>query len=473
MSDAAIADGAAMTAEAIAADVRSRRRSARDVAAAALERIAQRDRGLNCFTLVRRDDALSEAAKLDARIAAGADPGPLAGVPFAAKNLFDVAGVTTVAGAKIEAEGAPATRDATAVAALRRAGAILVGVTNMDEYAYGFSTENTHHGPTRNPHDPTRIAGGSSGGSAAAVAAGLVPLSLGTDTNGSIRVPAALCGIFGFKPTFGRVSRAGVFPLASSFDHVGPFARSVADLALAFDAIQGPDPTDQVCAERQAEPCVVELQRGVAGVRIAVAGGHFSALASAESLDAVARVAAALDVTTRVTLPEAHRARAAAMIITAVEAADLHLSDLRMRAKDFDPMTRPRLLATALVPAAAYAHAQRFRAWYRARVAEVFRDVDVLLAPTTPYPAPPIGAPSTTTVDGVLVSTRSHLGVFTQPLSFIGLPVISVPIVTPGALPLGVQLVAAPFRESALFRVAAKLESDGVAVAPVVSRPPD
>src|SRR5207249_3161711 len=367
MSDAAMADGAAMTAEAIAADVRSRRRSARDVAAAALERIAQRDRGLNCFTLVRRDDALSEAAKLDARIAAGADPGPLAGVPFAAKNLFDVAGVTTVAGAKIEAEGAPATRDATAVAALRRAGAILVGVTNMDEYAYGFSTENTHHGPTRNPHDPPRLPGGPSGGPAAA----------------------------------------------------------------------------------------------------------FPALARPEALEAGDRVAAAHDVTARATLPEAHRAGAAAVIITAVEDADLHLSDLRMRAKDFDPMTRPRLLATALVPAAAYAHAQRFRAWYRARVAEIFSHVDVLLAPTTPYPAPPIGAPSTTTVDGVLVSTRSHLGVFTQPLSFIGLPVISVPVVTPGALPLGVQLVAAPFCESALFRVAAKLESDGVAVAPVVSRPPD
>jgi Asp-tRNA(Asn)/Glu-tRNA(Gln) amidotransferase A subunit family amidase len=165
-------------------------------------------------------------------------------------------------------------------------------------------------------------------------------------------------------------------------------------------------------------------------------------------------------------LPEAHRARAAAMIITAVEAADLHLSDLRTRAKDFDPVTRPRLLATTLVPAAAYAHAQRFRTWYRARVAEIFRGVDVLLAPTTPYPAPLIGAPTMTTIGGVEVSTRSHLGVFTQPLSFIGLPVISVPLVAPGALPLGVQLVAAPFRESVLFRVAARLEADGIIAAP-------
>src|SRR2546427_9071709 len=191
----------------------------------------------------------------------------------------------------------------------------------MDEYAYGFSTENTHHGPTRNPHDPTRIAGGSSGGSAAAVAAGLVPLSLGTATNGSIRVPAALCGIFGLKPTFGRVSRAGVFPLASSFDHVGPFARSVADLALVFDAIQGPDPTDQVCAERQAEPCVAELQRGVAGGGVAIAGGHFSAPARAQTLHAPARGAAAPHLATTGPPPRAPPGPPPPVIITAPRGA--------------------------------------------------------------------------------------------------------------------------------------------------------
>ena len=453
---------------AIAAVVRARGVSARDVTAAALDRIAQRDGALNCFTLVRRDAALAEADAIDTRIAAGDDPGPLAGVPFAVKNLFDVAGVTTLAGAKINAERAPAPRDATAVAALRRAGAILVGATNMDEYAYGFSTENTHYGPTRNPHDPTRIVGGSSGGSAAAVAGGLVALSLGTDTNGSIRVPAGLCGIFGLKPTFGRVSRAGVAPLAPSFDHAGPFARTVADLATAFDALQGPDVDDPVCTDRPPEPCVPELGHDISGLRIAVAGGHFAGLLSDESRAAVARVAAALGVITEVTLPEAHRARAAAMVITAVEGSNVHLANLRTRAKDFDPMTRERFLAGALVPATLYTQAQRFRAWYRARVAETFRNVDVLLAPTTPYPAPAIGAPRTSRVDGVEVLTRPHLGVFTQPLSFIGLPVISVPVVVaPGALPLGVQLVAAPFREALLFRVASRLEADGVIAAPV------
>ena len=389
-------------------------------------------------------------------------------MPFAAKNLFDIAGVTTLAGSKINADNAPATRDATAVARLRTAGAVLVGALNMDEYAYGFSTENTHYGPTRNPHDPSRIAGGSSGGSAAAVAADLVPLSLGTDTNGSIRVPAALCGVFGLKPTFGRVSRAGVVPLAWSFDHVGPFARRVADLAAAFDAIAGPDARDPACATRPATACTDALEQEVDGLRIAVLVGHFAQLTTDEALAAVARVARALGVRREVTLVEPERARAAAQVITACEAAAYHLDNLRSRAGDFDPMTRDRLLAATLLPATYYLRAQRFREWFRARAADVFRHADVLLAPTTPWPAPAIGAPWTTRIGGTEVFTRGHLGVFTQPLSFIGLPAMSVPVVAAGALPVGVQLVAAPFNEAALFRVAARLEAEEVVSAPVV-----
>ena len=453
----------------IADEVHSRRTSARAVVAAALDRIAARDAALNCFTAVLRDAALAEAERIDRLTAAGGDPGPLAGVPFAVKNLFDVAGVTTLAGSRINRERPPAERDAAAVAALRRAGAVLVGCLNMDEYAFGFTTENTHYGPTRNPHDPTRIAGGSSGGSAAAVAAGLVPLSLGSDTNGSIRVPAALCGVFGLKPTYGRVSRAGVVLFAASFDHVRPFARSVRDLAVAFDALQGPDPADPVCAERPAELCAGELGRGIAGLRIGVADGHFARLAEPASLEAVERVARAPGANRRVTIPEANRARFAAMVITSSEGAHYHLETLKRRAGDFDPRTRDRFRAGALIPASHYFHAQRFRAWFKERVREVFRDVDVVLAPTTPFPAPRIGAPPTTTVAGVEVPMRAHLGVFTQPLSCIGLPVISAPIAEPGPLPLGVQLVAAPFMEAALFRVAARLEQDGVVTAPLAS----
>jgi len=451
----------------IAAAVRARRVSARDVAAAALARIAGRNAALNCFTHVRPDEALEEAARIDARVEAGEDVGPLAGVPFAVKNLLDVRGVTTLAGSKIFAERPPAARDATAVAALRRAGAVLVGTLSMDEFAFGFTTENPHYGPTRNPHDLARVPGGSSGGSAAAVAAGLVPLALGSDTNGSIRVPAAFCGIFGLKPTYGRVSRAGAALFAASLDHVGPFARSVADLAAAFDAIQGPDTRDPVASDAPVVPCAPHVGRDVEGLRLAVAGGHFARNAEPEALDAVRKVAKALRIRREVELPESHRARAAAMVITAVEGANLHFPDLKARAKDFDPLTRDRFLAGALLPASVYVQAQRFRAWYRARVAEIFREIDVLLTPTAPWPAPLIGAPRTRRVDDAEVIVRAHSGVFTQPLSFVGLPAMSVPLAAPGVLPLGIQLVAAPFGEPMLFRVAAHLERDGLVSAPL------
>ncbi len=200
-------------ATALSLDVRTRKRSAREVTVAALETIRRQDSNLNCFTMVLETEALAQADAIDGRIATGDDPGPLAGVPFAVKNLFDISGQTTIAGSKIHAEKPAADRDATVVERLKGAGAVLLGALNMDEYAYGFTTENTHYGPTRNPHDLTRVAGGSSGGSAAAVAAGMVPLTVGSDTNGSIRVPAALCGVYGLKPTYGRISRAGAFLL--------------------------------------------------------------------------------------------------------------------------------------------------------------------------------------------------------------------------------------------------------------------
>ncbi len=448
----------------VAEAVRARRATAAEVAERALARIA-RDPALNCFTAVVADRARRDAAAVDAALARGEDPGPLAGVPVAVKNLFDVEGLTTLAGSRINAERPPAARDAACVAALRRAGAVLVGALNMDEYAFGFTTQNTHYGPTRNPHDRDRVAGGSSGGSGAAVAAGLVPLALGSDTNGSIRVPAALCGVFGLKPTYGRVSRRGAALFAGSFDHVGPLTRSTRDLAAVFDVMQGPDPADPAASRRPAEPVGERWKQGIAGLRIAVAGDHFARGGEPEALASVAEVARALGARETVTLPEPHRARAAALIITSAEGAQLHLPDLRTRPDDFDPMTRDRFLAGALIPASAYVAAQRFRAWYRAAVRRLFNQVDVLLAPTTPYPAPRIGQEHVM-VAGREVPARTTLGLYTQPLSFIGLPVISVPMVrAPGLLPLGVQLVAAPFHEAALLRVAAHLEAEGVVTA--------
>ena len=444
---------------AIAAMVRSGATSAAAVAEAALARIALRNPVLNAFTTITAERALNDARGVDAKLARGEDPGPLAGVPFAVKDLFDIAAVVTRAGSKIDAEGAPAAADATLVRRLAEAGAVLVGALNMDEYAYGFTTENSHYGPTHNPHDPARIAGGSSGGSAAAVAAGLVPLALGSDTNGSIRVPASLCGVFGLKPTYGRLGRGGARLFSASLDHVGPFARSASDLAGAYDALQGRDPHDPVCAGRPAEASLPLLGSGADGLRIAVAGGHFAS--SGTAAEAMAIAAEALGAGRVVEVPEAARARAAAFVITASEGANLHLMDLRKRPGDFDPSTRDRFLAGALVPAAWVIQAQRFRRWYRERVLALFDDVDILLAPATPCTAPLIGQ-ETIEIDGATVSARPYLGVYTQPLSFIGLPIVAAPLRPGGGLPIGVQIIAAPWREADALRVAAALERAGV-----------
>lgn len=447
----------AKDAVAIATAVRRGEITAKAVIESCLEDIAARDAALNCFTRVTSETALEDAARIDSLIARGEEPGCLAGVPFAVKNLFDIAGITTLAGSKINAENPPATQDATAIAKLKQAGAILVGALNMDEYAYGFVTENSHYGTTRNPHDPTRIAGGSSGGSAAAVASGLLPLTLGSDTNGSIRVPAALCGVLGLKPTYGRLSRAGAFLFSTSLDCIGPFARSVRDLATSFDLLQGPDPRDRVCTLHPPEPCLPQLNLGIEGLRVAIADGYFARGAEPEVLEALQLVAEALEAKQTVTLPEADRARAAAYVITASEGSNLHLANLRSRPQDFDPATRDRFLAGALIPATWYIQAQRFRSWFRDRLSEIFQSVDIILAPTTPCVAPLLGQEKMA-IAGEEVLVRPNLGLFTQPLSFIGLPVLSFPIPHSQALPSGVQIVAAPYNEALILRVAAVLE---------------
>ncbi len=450
-----------------AASVRAGRQTAVDITRASLDRIRARDSSINAFTAIVADRAVAAAARIDDLVRSGRDPGPLAGVPFAVKNLFDIEGVTTLAGSRIDAVLPPAVRDATLVTRLESAGAVLVGALNMDEYAFGFSTQNDHYGPTRNPHDLSRIAGGSSGGSAAAVAADLVPMSLGSDTNGSIRVPAALCGVFGLKPTYGRLSRAGTRLFAASFDHVGPFARSVGDIAAVYDALQGPDPTDPVCAIRPIEPVVSILGQGMDGLRIGLAAGYFTSGGHAEVFAATEKVASALGVQRHVHFPEPGLARAAAMIITASEGGELHLADLKAQAASFDPMTRPLFLSGTVVPAAWYMRAQRFRRWYCRQLEALFRDVDVILAPVTPYPAFPIGQ-RMMEVDGRQLPAAGHLGVFTQPLSFAGLPVLAAPIAGVGPLPLGIQIIAAPWREDLVLRVAAAAEAAGILAPPPV-----
>jgi AtzE family amidohydrolase len=438
------------------------------VTEAALRRIEARNPALNAFTAVTGERALANARSIDAARSQGLALGPLAGVPFAVKNLFDIAGLPTLAGSRINRGHPPAPRDATLIERLEAAGAVLVGALNMGEYAYDFTGENVHDGPSRNPHDTHCITGGSSGGSGGAVAGGLVPLSLGSDTNGSIRVPASFCGLFGLKPTYGRLSRAHSFPFVASLDHVGPLARTARDLALAYDAMQGHDPDDPVCAQGPAEPALPALDRGADGLRIALAGGHFRRDATPEAMQAVDRIAKALGVTREVEVPEAARARAAAYVITSAEGGALHLDRLRTRAGDFDPAVRDRLIAGAMVPASLVVKAQKFRRWYRDAVLKLFDGVDAILAPATPFPAPRIGQ-QTMTLGGAEVPLRPNIGIYTQPISFIGLPVVVVPVpLVP--LPIGVQIIAAPWREDVALRIARALEQANAALAP---RPPE
>ncbi|UPT87376.1 AtzE family amidohydrolase [Bradyrhizobium barranii subsp. apii] len=453
-----------MTAADIAKAVAGGKMSALDATEAALARIKQHDGVLNSFTDVTADRARAKARAIDADIAAGKEVGPLAGVPFAVKNLFDVAGLPTRAGSKINRDLAPAKRDATLIERMEAAGAVLVGALNMGEYAYDFTGENVHDGPSRNPHDTTRMTGGSSGGSGSAVGGALVPIALGSDTNGSIRVPSSFCGIFGLKPTYGRLSRARSFPFVASLDHLGPFARSATDLALAYDAMQGPDADDAACTTRGLEPTLPLLANPVSDLRIAIAGGHFQKNVFPEAVEAVSRIAKALGATKIVDVPEASRARAAAYVITTTEGASLHLDRLRKRPNDFDPAVRDRLIAGAMVPAPLVDRAQKFRRWYRAQLAEIFKSVDVLIAPATPCTAPKLGQVNFT-LDGVELPVRANIGIHTQPISFIGLPVVAVPVPLE-PLPIGVQIIAAPWREDIALRVAHALEKMGVVSAP-------
>lgn len=454
----------ALSAAEIAQAVGSGRLSALAATETALARIASHDSVLNSFTDVTADRARAKARAVDVAVAAGQKVGPLAGVPFAVKNLFDVQGLPTRAGSKINRDLKPSSRDATLIERLEAAGAVLVGALNMGEYAYDFTGENVHDGPSRNPHDPTRMTGGSSGGSGSAVGGALVPLALGSDTNGSIRVPSSFCGIFGLKPTYGRLSRARSFPFVASFDHLGPFARNVGDLALAYDAMQGPDAADAACTTRPAEPVASLLAQDIGNLRVAVAGGYFQQNVFPEAVEAVARVAKALSATRKVEIPEAARARAAAYVISTTEGASLHLDRLRQRPNDFDPAVRDRLIAGAMVPAPLVDRAQKFRRWYRAQVLELFKSVDVIIAPATPCVAPKLGQ-ANFVLDGVELPVRANIGIHTQPISFIGLPVVAVPVPLE-PMPIGVQIIAAPWREDVALRVAYALERMGVAAAP-------
>jgi AtzE family amidohydrolase len=463
-----VADLTSLSATAIAAGVHAGTFTARAVAEAHLARIDTLDGQVGAYTAVTRERALAAADAVDLKRRGGVPLGSLAGVPYAVKNLFDIAGLPTLAGSKINRDHMPASQDAALIRKLQAADAVLLGALNMGEYAYDFTGENAHDGPSRNPHDLTRMAGGSSGGSGAAAAAGLAPVTLGSDTNGSIRVPSSLCGLFGLKPTYGRLSKAGTFPFVASLDHLGPLARSTADCAAFYDAMRGYDPEDPVCQDRPAEALSPLVDAGIGGLRFARATGYFAKMQTPAASEAVDRLAKALGAGT-VEIPGVAEARAAAFVITCSEGGALHLDRLRTRPHDFDPETRDRLIAGALLPAAYVNMAQRVRRKYREAVLKLFDEVDVILAPATPTRAPALGQ-KTFELDGGTVPVRANLGLFTQPFSFIGLPVMAVPVWTEGeALPIGVQVIAAPWREDIVVRVAGYLERAGIVASKVAS----
>ena len=462
----------------IAGAVRAGSRRARDVVEEHLARIAERDGELHAFLTVTGDDASAAADAIDRVVEGGGDPGPLAGVPIALKDNLCTRGVPTTCASRI-LEGWRPPYDATVVTRLRAAGAIVIGKTNLDEFAMGSSTENSAFGPTRNPHDPTRVPGGSRGGSAAAVAAGLAPLGLGSDTGGSIRQPAALCGVVGVKPTYGAVSRYGLIAFASSLDQIGPLASSVGDAAALLEVIGGHDPLDSTSIDSPAPRVTAGLHDGVEGLRV----GVVRELMDGIDADVVARVEIAARALEKegasvddVSVPAAVHGLSAYYLIAPAEASSnlarydgvryglrvegADITDMynETRAKGFGPEVKRRImLGTYALSAgyydAYYGQAQRVRTLIIRDFDAVYADHDLLLAPTAPTTAFALGAKT----DNPLTMYLSD--VCTIPSNLAGHPAISVPYGTgDDGLPVGVQLLAPALGEPVMFRAAAALE---------------
>ena len=468
-----------MGACAIGAAVRAGERSARAATEEALAAVEVGDADVHAFLLVLPDEALAQADAIDASVAQGRDPGPLAGVPVALKDNLCTRGIPTTCGSRI-LEGWRPPYDATVVEKLRSAGAIALGKTNMDEFAMGSSTENSAFGPTRNPRRGDRVPGGSSGGSAAAVAADFAPLGLGSDTGGSIRQPAALCGVVGMKPTYGRVSRYGLVAFASSLDQIGPFAASVEDAALLFDAIAGPDPRDSTSLPGAGPPTVASVDRGVEGVRVGLCPDLIEGCATDvaarvyEAAEALAAAGAKID---EVRVPEFAYGLSAYYLIAPAEASSILARydgvryGVRIDAEDAATMNtatrtagfgaevkRRIMLGTYALSAgyydAYYAQAQRVRTMVMQAFERAYASVDVLLGATAPTTAFALGAK----VDDPMAMYMND--VCTIPSNLSGHPSVSVPFgVGDDGLPVGVQVLAPALQEALLFQVAGAVEA--------------
>jgi aspartyl-tRNA(Asn)/glutamyl-tRNA(Gln) amidotransferase subunit A len=430
-----------------------------EVVRAHLDRIAALDRGLRSFITVCADAALDAARTAEAALMVGRPVGPLHGVPYALKDLYDTAGVRTTGGSRIFADRVP-TADATVVRRLAEAGAIVLGKLNMVEFAYGPEGLNAHYGHARNPWDAAthRMAGGSSSGSGVAVAAGLAPGALGSDTGGSIRIPASLCGITGLKPTYGRVSRAGVLPLAWSMDHVGPMTRTVADSALMLGAMAGYDPADPSTSVLPVPDYLAALTGDLKGLRVGLLRSFFldgaAPVVRAAVEAAAATLAAAGAVVDEVKLERVNLAGAGSLAVVGAEALAYHAELLRTRAAEYDPDVARRLRVSAFITGLHYVRAQQVRALVRDEVDGALARRDVLLAPSTPIVAPAVDERQATLGDGP-ADVRTALLRFTRPFNFSGHPACAVPCgFTEGGLPIGMQLIGRPFDEATVLRAA-------------------
>ncbi len=451
LSASAAGKHAANTILGVAAQVEAKERSPVELTEAALAQIAARDGALNAFQLVLAEAALDDAQRTEAAIAAGNYIGPLHGIPLAVKDLLDLAGTPTRAGSSFYGGGTPANADATAVARLRAAGAIIIGKTRLSEFAYSPGSNNAHYGATGNPHNPTRDTGGSSSGSAAATAAGMAYAALGTDTGCSIRIPAAFCGLVGLKPTWGRTSLAGAVTLSWSLDHLGPLTRSVADAALLLSVLAGPDPADGRTLRNAPAFVPGDLSGVVPRLRVGVLrnDGSGNALAGAEQLAAVERGATALAAAGAevrdIDLPELDGLRVVGGAILGLEAAAFHLPWLRTRINDYGEFMRQRVLAAFAYEAGTFVRAQQARAALRRQISEHFEAIDVLLTPIHPGPVPERGTPAT---NGLAI-----------PFNCLGWPALTMPAGhSADGMPLSLQIVGRPWEEASVLSAAAAIE---------------
>jgi aspartyl-tRNA(Asn)/glutamyl-tRNA(Gln) amidotransferase subunit A len=448
--------------------LRARRVSAVELAAAAAARIERLNSKLNAFITVTAEGAMEEARQADAELAAGRDRGPLHGIPVAVKDLFATRGVRTTCGSKVYEDFVPGF-DAAVVERLRAAGAVMLGKLNMHEMAYGITSANPHYGPVRNPWNVEHSPGGSSGGSGAAVAAGMVYAAMGSDTGGSIRIPAAFCGVVGLKPTYGRVSRYGAMPLAYSLDHMGPLARSVRDAAMVLNAIAGYDRRDPTSSRHPVVDYIPEDGCSIRGLRVGFPGNfcfeHLDegveravrgVFARAQSLGALVKP---------VRVPDIAALNAVGRVIQLAEASAAAEPHLEHR-KKFGPDVLALLDQGRLLPATDYINAQRLRRKLSGEFDQLWGEVDCLIAPTTPNTAPRVGA-ATIRLGGRDEDVRLATTRLVRGINVLGLPALSIPCgLGVSGLPIGVQIVGPAWEEALILRIGAALEDGGIGIPP-------